>query len=173
MEPSAASATRTAPEPSDAPSALAWSADNCTIGRTFEVLGDRGSWLVLREVFNGIRRFSDMRERTGMSKQVLTDRLAVLVDAGILTRVPYRVPGARPRAEYRLTPKGFDLYPILVAVADWGDRYLADPQGPPVEFRHRTECGGQVHAHAVCEHGHHVGDLREVAPTLGPGARRR
>lgn len=156
----------------DAPPALAYSADNCTIGRTIAVLGDRSTFLVCREVFNGIRRFEDMRVRTGIPKQVLTDRLHRLVEHGILRKQPYQRPGERARHEYRLTEKGLDLYPILVAMAAFGDRYLADPEGPPVLFTHR-ECGAPVHAVLTCDAGHRVEDLRAVAPAPGPGAHLR
>ena len=128
--------------PSTAPPALQYSADNCTIGRTMAILGERWTFVVIREVFNGIRRFDDMRRRTAIPRQVLTDRLAVLVDHGLLRKEPYQVPGERARHEYRLTQKGLDLYPVLVAIAQWGDRYLADPEGPPVQFAHRG-CGAR------------------------------
>jgi DNA-binding HxlR family transcriptional regulator len=154
------------------PSALDWSVENCTIGRAMAILGERWTIVVLREVFNGVRRFDEMRERTGIPRQVLTNRLATLVEHGILRRVPYREPGSRTRDEYRLTPKGFDLYPVLVAVREWGDRYLADPEGPPVTMVHR-DCGEQVRAHLRCEAGHEVPDPRDVLPRPGPGARAR
>jgi DNA-binding HxlR family transcriptional regulator len=124
---------------------------------------------VLREVFTGIRRFDDMRQRTGIPRQVLANRLAGLVAHGILRRVPYREPGARGRDEYRLTDKGFDLYPVLVAVSDWGDRYLADPGGPPLRTVH-ADCGAQVHAVLRCEAGHDLTAMRQVQPRPGPGA---
>ncbi|WP_244930052.1 helix-turn-helix domain-containing protein [Nocardioides sp. W7] len=152
-----------------APPALAWSTANCTLGRSLAVLGERWTLVVLREVFNGVRRFDDIRRHSGIPRQVLSNRLALLVDQEILRRAPYRDDGARERHEYRLTPKGFDLYPVLVAIADWGDRYLADPGGPPVEFAH-LDCGGVVRAELVCEHGHRVGDPRTVAPRPGSGA---
>lgn len=152
--------------------ALSWSIDGCTIGRALEILGEKWSIVVLREVFNGIRRFDDMRVRTGIPRQVLTNRLATLVANGVLRREPYREPGARVRHEYRLTPKGFDFYPVLIALAAWGDRYLADPAGPPLEFVHR-DCGSPVHAEMRCADGHLVADNRAVLPRPGPGARRR
>jgi len=155
-----------------APPALAYSADNCTIGRALAVLGERWTFVVLREVFNGIRRFEDMRVRTSIPKQVLTDRLRTLVDQDVVVRVPYQVPGQRPRHEYRLTDKGLDLYPLLVALADWGDRYLADPDGPPIEFAHR-DCGAPVVVRLGCTAGHDVDGPRDVTPRPGPGARLR
>lgn len=154
------------------PTALAWSVENCTIERTMAILGEKWTMVVLREVFNGIRRFEDMRERTAIPRQVLTNRLAMLVGQEILRRVPYREPGARSRDEYRLTGKGLDLYPVLVAVHDWGDRYLADPSGSPIEFVHR-DCGGAVHAPLRCDKGHEEFQPRDVVPQPGPGAIRR
>ncbi|WP_109509594.1 winged helix-turn-helix transcriptional regulator [Nocardioides speluncae] len=154
--------------PTDPP-ALAYSTENCTVGRAMDVLGERWTFVVLREVFNGVRRFDDMRRRTSMPRQVLTNRLATLVEQGLLRRVPYQVPGARSRHEYRLTEKGFDLYPVLIAVRDWGDRYLADPGGSPVAFEHRG-CGGEVHLAMVCADGHTVTDPRDVMTRPGPGA---
>ena len=152
------------------PPALQFSADTCTIGRTMAILGDRSTFVVLREVFNGIRRFDDIRSHSGVPRQVLTNRLNLLVEHGVLRREPYQEPGARVRHEYRLTPKGFDLYPILVTVAAWGERYLDLPDGRPVEFAHRG-CGELVHARLECEAGHDIDDVRDVAPRPGPGAR--
>ncbi|GAA2353559.1 hypothetical protein Cme02nite_45920 [Catellatospora methionotrophica] len=154
------------------PTALDWSAENCTVARAMAVLGERWTLVVLREVFNGIRRFEDMREHSGIPRQVLTNRLHMLVEQGVLRRVPYREPGERERHEYRLTEKGFDLYPVLVAVREWGDRYLADPAGPPVDMVHR-DCGSPVRTHLSCEDGHEVGSPREVVTRPGAGAVRR
>ena len=152
-----------------APPALAFATDNCTVGRTMAILGERGTLVVLREVFNGVRRFDDMRRHTSMPRQVLTNRLALLVEHGILRKEPYREPGERVRHEYRLTAKGLDLYPVMVAIAGWGDRYVADPEGPPVEFAHR-DCGARMRAVLECADGHRVDDVRQVVPRPGPGA---
>jgi DNA-binding HxlR family transcriptional regulator len=155
---------------SSAPPALAWSTQNCTVGRTMAILGERWTFVVLREVFNGVRRFDDIRRHSGIPRQVLSNRLALLVEQDLLRRTPYREPGERAREEYRLTEKGFDLYPVLVAIADWGDRYLADPAGPPVEFEHR-DCGAIVHPVLECGKGHRVARPREVVTRPGPGGR--
>ena len=154
------------------PPALDWSVDTCTISRAMEVLGEKWTVVVLREVFTGVRRFADMRERTGIPRQVLTNRLASLVEHGLLRREPYQEPGARARHEYRLTAKGLDLYPVLAAVKEWGDRHLADPAGNPLEFTHRG-CDAEIHTELHCASGHRVADYREVVPRPGPGARRR
>ncbi|MEU4426030.1 helix-turn-helix domain-containing protein [Actinoplanes sp. NPDC024001] len=154
------------------PDALNWSVDNCTISRAMAILGEKWTIVVLREVFSGIRRFDDMRVRTGIPRQVLTNRLAALVEHGVLRRQPYQEPGARVRHEYRLTEKGFDLYPVLIAVAEWGNRYLADPEGPPIEYAHR-DCDAEVRVEMHCAQGHTITDKRAVAPRPGPGTRRR
>ncbi|WP_370288269.1 winged helix-turn-helix transcriptional regulator [Nocardioides sp.] len=153
------------------PAALAYSTENCQVAAAMRVLGERGTLIVLREVFNGVRRFDDIQQHSGLARQVLSDRLARLVDHAILRRVPYRPEGGgRERHEYRLTDKGFDLYPVLAAVADWGRRYYAAPEGPPVELEH-VGCGAVVHAALVCESGHRVEDPRAVTSRPGPGAR--
>jgi DNA-binding HxlR family transcriptional regulator len=149
--------------------ATQWSAENCTIGRAMDILGEKWALVVLREIFLGVRRFDDMRVRTGIPRQVLTNRLATLVEHGLLRRVPYQDPGARVRDEYRLTDKGFDLYPVLVALREWGDRYLADPEGPPLLTVHR-DCGETVGVTLRCAAGHPVVP-REIAPRPGPGVR--
>ena len=154
------------------PAALGWSIDNCTVQRALAVLGDRWSFVVLREVFNGVRRFADMRVRTAIPRQVLTDRLAHLVAEGLLRREPYREAGQRAREEYRLTSKGMDLYPVLVALNHWGATYYADPEGSPLEFRHRG-CGEGVAVHLRCAGGHELDDFAQVQPHPGPGAHRR
>ncbi|TCO32515.1 HxlR family transcriptional regulator [Kribbella steppae] len=152
--------------------ALDWSVDNCPIGRAMEILGERWTVVVLREVFNGIRRFDDLRIRTDIPRQVLSNRLSKLVDHGILRRVPYREPGARQRDEYRLTEKGFDLYPLLIAIRDWGDKYLVGEEGSPLTITHR-DCGAVVHTEIHCESGHSIESPRDAVPRPGPGARLR
>ena len=132
-----------------------------------EILGEKWTVLVLREIFLGIRRFDDIRVRTQIPRQVLTNRLARLVNHGLLRREPYQEPGSRVRDEYRLTEKGFDLYPVLVALRDWGDRHLSGPEGPPMVTIHR-DCGEPVRAVLRCDGGHEIAP-REVAPRPGPG----
>jgi DNA-binding HxlR family transcriptional regulator len=154
------------------PAALQWSVETCTIGRAMAILGEKWTIEVMREIFNGIRRFDDMRVRTAIPRQVLANRLASLVEHGLLHRVPYREPGARERHEYRLTAKGFDLYPVLIAVKEWGDRYLAEPDGPPLTLAHR-DCEAEVRTEVHCAGGHHLTEMRDVVPRPGPGGVRR
>ena len=102
---------------------------NCSIARSLEVLGDRWTILVMREAFMRVRRFEDFQRNLGVARNVLTDRLGRLVEEGILERVPYQ---DRPaRFEYRLTEKGIDLWPMMMALLQWGDRHYPAEAGPP------------------------------------------
>jgi DNA-binding HxlR family transcriptional regulator len=154
------------------PEALQWSTDACTIQRTVEAIGDRWSLIVLRELFAGIRRFDQMTVRTEIPRQVLTARLARFTELGIARRVPYQEPGQRTRSEYRLTDKGLDLYPVLLAMSAWGDRYACGVDGPPIAWVHRG-CGAELTQVLECADGHRPESSREVAGRPGPGARRR
>jgi DNA-binding HxlR family transcriptional regulator len=150
---------------------LDYDSANCTIGAAVGIIGERPTFLLLREAFSGVRRFDDMQRRTGMPRQVLSDRLARLVTEGLLRKVPYRESGQRRRNEYRLTAKGLDLYPVLVALMQWGDRYAAGPAGPQVLLRHR-DCGEPVQLQLSCRAGHVLDSARDVTPVPGPGARK-
>lgn len=141
---------------------LSWDRSRCSVAGTLAVVGEKWSLLVLREAFFGVRRFADFQRVLGAPKAVLSDRLATLVEQGVLTRVPYQAEGERQRHEYRLTAKGRDLYPTLVALMQWGDTYLADGS-PPVELTH-ADCGAPVHLELTCEAGHRVAGPREVTP---------
>ena len=146
------------------------SLENCSVARALEVVGDKWTLLVLRDAFNGVRRFDDLQRRLGAARTVLSARLATLVDQGVLDKVPYREPGQRERYEYRLTDKGRDLQPVLVALLRFGDKHLADPDGPPVALHHR-DCGAAVEVRFVCEDGHVLESPRELRSSAGPGAR--
>jgi DNA-binding HxlR family transcriptional regulator len=150
---------------------LDYDSANCAIGAAVALFGERPTFLVLREVFNGVRRFADMQRRTGMPRQVLSDRLSRLVSEGLLRKVPYQESGQRSRYEYRLTDKGLDLYPVLVAMMEWGNRYAVGSAGPQVLLRHR-DCGEPVQLQLSCQAGHVLGSAREVTPVPGPGARK-
>jgi DNA-binding HxlR family transcriptional regulator len=144
--------------------------DTCTIARSLDEIGDRWSLLVLREIFQGIRRFDDLTVRTSIPRQVLTERLRRLEAAGVLRREPYQDRGQRRRHEYRLTQKGIDLYPVFVALQEWGDAYLADPCGPAQEFIHR-DCGERLDLVLRCRAGHELTANRQVSGRPGPGAK--
>jgi len=119
----------------------------CSIARALEVLGERWTLLVVRDVLLGIRRFGDFQHSLGIARNVLTDRLNRLVDAGVLERVPYQ---DRPvRHEYQLTDMGRELAVPVIALMHWGDRHLAGRGGPPRLTRH-LGCGGALHSTLVC-----------------------
>lgn len=154
------------------PSPLGYATENCSIERALQIIGEKGTFLVLREVFIGIRRFEDIHAATGMPRQVISDRLARLVREDVLRKAPYREPGSRVRKEYRLTARGFELYPILMALAAWGDRHAASPDGPALRYAHR-DCGATTRLEAHCDAGHHVTNPRDIVPRPGPGSRLR
>jgi DNA-binding HxlR family transcriptional regulator len=137
--------------------------EDCSIARSLGALGEKWALLVFRELFCGVRRFDDMQSRLGAPRQVLSARLTMLVDNGFLRREPYQDPGSRTRYEYRLTDKGRDLYPILVALLQWGDRYVAGPGGPPATLHHRG-CGAPVRLELRCADGHQLDGPRDVTP---------
>jgi DNA-binding HxlR family transcriptional regulator len=109
---------------------------HCSILATLDTIGDRWSILVLRELFYGVRRFNDMQSELGISRSVLTERLARLVDVGVVRAVPYQEPGERVRHEYRLTRKGVALLPVMISLMEWGDEYLNGGDGP-ISLEHR------------------------------------
>lgn len=138
----------------------------CSITRPLVVFGDRWTLLVLKYAFAGIRRFNTFQAALGISRGRLQDRLDRLVEHGILIKQP-AVGSAHE--EYRLTAKGHDIYPILIAIKDWGDAYMS-PDGPPVRYDHK-DCTGQVHAHLECDCCGGRLTARDVAPAPGPGIR--
>jgi DNA-binding HxlR family transcriptional regulator len=140
-----------------------WTADRCTIARALDVIPTRSAFLILREAFYGTTKFDDFAKRVGISEPVTAARLRELVDHGLLEREDYREPGQRTRQRYRLTEKGADLFPALVALMKWGDRWL-DDRGGPVELRHR-DCGEPVAVELRCAAGHFVTpDDLDLAP---------
>ena len=151
--------------------ALDYDTANCNIAAALAIVGEKWMFLVLREAFNGIRRFDDMQRRTGAPRQVLSSRLARLVTEGILRKVPYQEAGQRPRSEYRLTEKGVDLFPVIAALLAWGDKHASWPGGAPVLLTHR-DCGADVGLQLACTDGHVLASARDVTPVPGPGARR-
>jgi len=150
----------------------AYDSETCSIARTLALIGDRWTLLVLRDVANGVRRFDELADHLGIARNVLSRRLANLGEAGLVSRSAYRAEGARERHEYRLTPAGGELVPILLAFMGWGDRHLAGPAGPPSVVTH-AGCGAPVRVTVDCEAGHELGDRPRVALHPGPGSRPR
>jgi DNA-binding HxlR family transcriptional regulator len=103
----------------------------CSIARTLSVVGERWTFLILRDAFIGVTRFADFRASLGIAPDVLADRLARLVEHGVLARGDYQEPGRRVRQEYRLTPAGQDLKVVMAGLQQWGDQYLPRAGGRP------------------------------------------
>ena len=128
-----------------------------SIAQTLEIIGDRWTMLILRDVFRGLHRFDEFRVDLGIARPVLSDRLTKLVDAGILERVPYQA--HPPRYQYRLTPMGTELSPALVALMRWGDHWLAHDQVGVVLYH--GACGTELEQGFWCP---------TCATTFGPRA---
>ncbi|WP_420878483.1 winged helix-turn-helix transcriptional regulator [Rhodococcus opacus] len=132
---------------------------------TWSVVGERWTMLILRECFRGHRRYEHFRTKLGIGSNVLNDRLRVLTEEGILDRLPYQ---ERPvRHEYRLTKKGQDLYPVLLALMSWGDMYKNET--PPVRLIHST-CGHEAQPQMTCSYCGERIAWREMAADIHPDA---
>jgi len=139
----------------------------CSVAQCLEVVGEWWTMLIVRDAFLGVSRFDEFQARLGISRNILNQRLAHLVAAGVLERVPYQ---ERPaRYDYKLTKKGRDLWPVLTAMRQWGDRHVA-PDGPPLELVHRA-CGHVAEAVMVCSRCREPMGPRHVKAIEGPGAR--
>ena len=114
------------------------SAQPCSVARSLAVVGDRWTLMIVRDLFLGATRFEQLRKSLKISRTVLTDRLNLLESEGVVTRRAYQEKPTRYR--YLLTAKGMDLYPIIMTLVHWGDKYYAGEEGPPVLYQHRT-CG--------------------------------
>ena len=142
---------------------------NCSIARALEVIGERWTLLVMREILLGRRRFAELQRNTGIAKNILSDRLQTLVDQGLLER---RLYSETPESyEYRPTQKGIDISPVLVALMQWGDHHAA-PDGPPRVYVH-TACGHDADPQLHCAHCGELIAPRELKVRPGPGADER
>lgn len=140
---------------------------NCSVARSLEIVGEWWTLLILRDAFLGVTRFDRFQRRLGISRNILAARLETLVSAGILEEQPYDE--ARGRSDYVLTEKGRALWPVLVALRQWGDEWVTGEDRAPLLTQHRA-CGAVTRADLVCSGcGEPIrhGDLRAVA---GPGA---
>src|ERR1700674_4450706 len=138
----------------------------CPIARTADLIGDGGTLLIMREACLGERRFEEFQRTLGIGRNILTARLNKLVDEGLLTKVPYQ---ERPvRHEYRLTDKGRDVYPILAAMAAFGDKWLLGNDRPPLVLHHTT-CDHDMHAVVTCSECAQPIDVRGVRARPGSG----
>jgi DNA-binding HxlR family transcriptional regulator len=139
---------------------------NCSIAQCLEVVGEWWSLLIVRDAMLGVTRFDDFQARLGISRNILHQRLSHLVEHRVLERVQYQ--DRPPRSEYRLTDKGRDLWHVITAMRQWGDRWSA-PDGPPVRIRHKN-CGRLVRVVPVCSHCGEPVEMRDIVAEPGPGA---
>jgi DNA-binding HxlR family transcriptional regulator len=133
----------------DVPLGRDYADQDCAIARALEVVGERWTMLVLRDCFFGVRRFTDLRAHLDIPRAVLSDRLATLVDAGVLARRPY----AAGREEYVITDDGLALWPALFTLAVWGERHRTGPGGGRRRFRHAdcpVDTGADVGPGGLC-----------------------
>lgn len=138
---------------------------DCSVAQCLEIVGEWWSMLIVRDAFLGVTRFEDFHRRLGISRNILQARLVTLVEGGVLIKVPYRE--HPPRLEYRLTPKGRDLWPVINAMRQWGDRYAA-PSGPPLQIVH-LGCGELTEAVLVCRSCGEPLKVQDVRAVPGPG----
>jgi DNA-binding HxlR family transcriptional regulator len=139
----------------------------CSIAAALEVIGERWSLLIIRDVFLGLRRFDEIQSELGIARNVLGARLTRLIEQGVLEKRLYQE--RPPRHEYLLTDKGLDLWPTIVALMQWGDRHGVSPAGPLVLLEHR-DCGGAVDEHRTCSECGAKLSVRDVRAVPGPGA---
>ena len=138
----------------------------CSVARALSVVGERWTLLILRDAFMGTRRFDKFQHNLGITRHRLSERLGKLVDQGVLTKVPYH---DRPvRYEYRLTRKGLALYPVMMELAQWGNEWADDGNGPPVTYHHRR-CGHTARPVMSCSECGERLQPGEVTPMIGLG----
>jgi DNA-binding HxlR family transcriptional regulator len=137
---------------------------NCSVAQSLEIVGEWWTLLVLRNIMLGQRRFEAIQADLGIARNILSDRLGTLVEHDIVTRVKYQ--DAPERYEYRLTRRGRDLFPVIVALMNWGDEHAA-PDGPPLLLSH--ECGSTATPVLVCSSCGAPISLDNVRATAGPG----
>jgi DNA-binding HxlR family transcriptional regulator len=138
---------------------------NCSIARTLDVIGDAWTGLILRDIALGITRFDALQRDLGISRKVLSERLASLVEHDVLQRVPYQEKPAR--YDYYPTEKGADLGYVLLAMQTWGNRWIFGEQGPPLLLRHES-CGATIEAVSACSNCGEQLSVADLTPLPGP-----
>jgi DNA-binding HxlR family transcriptional regulator len=140
----------------------------CSVAQALEVVGERWTLLVVRDCLLGVTRFDQIQQRLGIARNVLSDRLDLLVEVEVLERRPYQ---ERPvRHEYVLTERGRDLWPVVQALQQWGDRWADWPDGPPVQQVHEP-CGRPATVVPTCSACRGVLHPEDLRPTSGGHAR--
>lgn len=142
---------------------------SCSVARAVDVVGQRWTPLIVRDLFAGVTRFEDLRRDLGIASNVLAARLDELEQHGVVERRQYQSTPAR--CEYVLTEKGRDLYPVVATLLAWGDKWLSAPDGPPALTVH-TDCGKVTTAKTVCAECGGELNADNAVPAAGPGAKR-
>lgn len=140
---------------------------SCQVVRTLDVIGEKWSLLIIRNALRGQSRYSEFRDSLGAPTDILTNRLAKLVDAGVLEKRSYREPGDRERASYHLTPKGDGLRVVIAAMVAWGDEFDPAPKGPALVILDAHD--RRLHLGYVDDDGNEI-DADTVALAPGPAA---
>ncbi len=138
----------------------------CSLARAISVVGDRWTLVILPDCFMGIRRFDALEKSLGITRHVLADRLKKLVDDGVLYKTPYQ---QKPiREEYRLTEKGLELHPVILALVHWGDKHMVDERGAPIVHVHR-KCGQVMQPVTVCSCCNEPVTAKDIRIEVGSG----
>ncbi|QUQ62301.1 winged helix-turn-helix transcriptional regulator [Kutzneria sp. CA-103260] len=141
-----------------------YTAEDCSLARSLEIVGERWTLLIVRDAFYGVQRFADFAAHLRIPRAILSERLSLLVRSGVLTKSP----GPGRRELYRLTDKGIELFPVLRTLVAWGDKHYA-PRGPRRHFRHADD-NGEVNLAGVCQDCGKSLAVRDYLVTTGPGA---
>ena len=138
-----------------------YGAENCPIKKTLEIIGEKWTLLILREIFYGSSRFEDLLRGTGCARNLLSARLATLVQHQILIKTAYREEGTRERFDYHLSEKGKALFKVLVSLMQWGNEWTGNADEPAMTLRHRG-CKANACVKLVCAHGHELNGPQDV-----------
>jgi DNA-binding HxlR family transcriptional regulator len=141
--------------------------ENCSVARSLELVGEWWSMLIIREAYYGTRRFDDFQRNLGIATNILTARLRILVRNGLLQKCAD--PVDRRRFDYRLTPKGRDLFPATIALLQWGDRWLQTPETIPLQVVGKSD-GAPIAPVVVRSAAGKELTLRDITWKPGPGA---
>lgn len=138
----------------------------CSIARAMPIIGDSWTLLIIRGVFFGLKRFGQLQQSLDINRNRLTERLNTLLEHEVLEKRLYD--DARQRYDYHLTEKGNDLYPVLMSLVGWGDKWLADDDGAPLQYVHKT-CGKVMKPQYQCDCCGEALTAKKVAVQAGPG----
>ncbi|GAB20703.1 putative HxlR family transcriptional regulator [Gordonia effusa NBRC 100432] len=139
---------------------------NCSVAQSLEIVGEWWTLLIVRDALFGVTRFDDFSRRLGIARNVLSQRLDTLVEHGVLVREPYQ--SSPVRYDYQLTDKGRELWIVINALRQWGDKWTAE-DGPPIEITH-DDCGNRTTIEATCSECGEAVTYDSVSAHPGPGA---